>query len=249
MSTLRRLLPACVLGFLSTAGAAQTTYGPGGLFIHPTAYLPRKSAIGLNSSYFRQTEARTRHGEWFPQSLTYSVTDRLQVGGLYLHRSIDDQDEDGLGAFAKAQLLAEGPDRPAVALAGSYVGGDFRYSSVALVASRRFRAGGRDTFIGHVGAQYASRPRFDPSRPPDFEGPELGDSGLFVGGELPLGRAISLVAEAGTRFKFETHAESAIGLMWTGPGSLRVGIGVVNVGPSRDHGFFIGAGYGFGGNR
>ena len=50
-------------------------------------------------------------------------------------------------------------------------------------------------------------------------------------------------------FKFDRHESSGIGLTWSDPHGLSVGVGFVNTGRSDSNRLFIGAGYTIGGSR
>src|ERR1043166_4958862 len=112
-----------MLGFAGTIASGQTVYGPGGLFIHPTAFTPSKDATGINVSYFTQKIGAART-EWIPVSLTYSPENRIELGALYVNRLARSEHRDSGGAFAKFQFLEPKDRRPAIAIAASYIGGD-----------------------------------------------------------------------------------------------------------------------------
>jgi hypothetical protein len=104
---------------------AQTAYGPGGLFIHPTAFTPPKGTVSLSVSRFAiKDDDGTDH--WLPVSLTFSPSDKTQIGGLFVT-------EDGAseGLFGKAELTADSPTRPAFGIAGSFLTGSKEQSSIA----------------------------------------------------------------------------------------------------------------------
>lgn len=234
------LVGLTVLLSLSSLGGAQTIYGPGGLFVHPSAFVPQRGAIGLNVSWFSQKIDAGGRTEWLPVSLTYGATERLEVGALYVNRRARGRQRDSGGVFAKYQIGKDSAGGPAIALAGSYVGGDVQQSSLSLVASHAFKRGDQTLFTAHLGGQWARRADI-PVTKDDFGG--------FIGLELPLIDGLSLVGEAGTRFRFDRNSTSAIGLMWKARNGISIGVGYVNVGRSDNNRFFVGVGYPFGGNK
>lgn len=238
----RRLLSIGAAGLLLVAGsrpgAAQTAYGPGGLFIHPTAFVRPSGAATLNISWFEQKLPGSPTASWLPVSLTAGVGGRAEVGAIYVNRLDLSSGGSSGGVFAKVQLMPDSANRPAVALAASYLGGGIQLSSVSAVASHRFGEGTR-SITGHFGAQWARRADIPVSRD---------DTGLFAGVEIPLSRRLSLVGEYGTRFDFDYKERSALGLVWRGARGYQIGVGAVNVGRSRDQRFFVGVGFPLGGN-
>jgi hypothetical protein len=219
---------------------AQTVYGPGGLFIHPSALTPPKGSVGLNVSFYTETKTGGGHEEWLPVSLAYAASDRAQVGALFIDRRAGGSHRESGGIFAKYQLVPDGPRHPALALTGSYLGGDVKQWSLSGVASHRFTSGSRTSLIGHAGLQWVRRT--------DDIQPE-GDLAAFVGAEIPLTTRLSLLGEYGTKLSFNPEPASSIGLQWSSPGGISVGIAYLNTGRSSDNRFFVGVGYPIGGGR
>jgi hypothetical protein len=215
---------------------AQTGYGPGGLFIHPTALTPPKGSALLNASYFT-LKADDDTSTWIPVSVTYSPTDASQIGALYVGQP---GEKNSWGAFGKYQLMRDTLATPAVSIVGSYLNGDIQQSSVAGVVSHDFRVLGRSLVMVHAGVQWARRADIADAQ---------SDVSFFAGGQLPLKGGWYLVGEAGTKFKFDRRPATALGFMWHGPLGTVVGIGWVNEGRSEDNRFFVGVGYRIGGNR
>lgn len=219
---------------LATAVQAQTVYGPGGLFVHPSAFTPARGTFNLNASYFLQTEKGSGNTEWQPTSLTYSPTNQLQLGASLVRRHTPLNHGDSGGVFAKYLLLAGTKEQPtSVSLVGSYLAPGIQQSSVSLVASRDFKEGELTRYTGHVGLQWARRGTQD-------------GLAAFVGAQAALSPSVSLLAEYGTRFSFNVKAATSIGVVWMGRGQS-LGIGYVNPGGSQNSHFFIGAGYPLGG--
>jgi hypothetical protein len=119
---------------------------------------------------------------------------------------------------------------PAIALSGSYLGGDFQQSSLSLSGSWRIPATSGLTL--HSGLQWVRRADLPVSRD--------GFSRYFAA-EFPIGAGLRLVAESGSRLSFNRKAASAYGLMWSSRG-YSLGIGWVNTGRSDANRFFVGGG-------
>lgn len=220
---------------------AQTLYGLGGLFIHPTALTPQRGEFSLSASWFSQRIAGQGSTEWAPFGLSYGVSDRLEVGALYADRLRTNGLRRGsVGLFVRNQLLPEKAKQPAVALSASYLGSDVKLASVAGTASYHFRRGDRTLVLGHAGVQWGWR----------GDGvPDTDAVSLFVGAEVPLGQGFSVLGEYGTRFAFDYKERSALGLMWRSPRGFSVAAGYVNVGRSSENRFFVGVGVPIGGNK
>jgi hypothetical protein len=216
---------------------AQTLYGPGGLLIHPTALTPPQGQFGMNVSYYNQIIGTNTSTDWIPISLTYSISDRVEIGALFVDRRLGDY-RTSEGGFARYRILADAPSHPAFAIAGSYLDGDVKQSSVSGVFSHVFRRGGHKLLVLHAGAQWARRS--------DIALPGDSLSG-FLGAAVPLGDRFSLIAEAGTKFSFDRHETSAFGVSWQASKIVGISLGFVNTGRSKDNGFFAGVGYRFGG--
>jgi hypothetical protein len=231
---------ATLLFGLVRPARAQTVYGPGGLFVHPSAFVPARRGLGLNVSYFSQTSPG-RRTEWVPISLTVPVASRAQVGALHVQRRTTAGYRDSNGVFAKYQITPDRTSAPAFAVAASYLNGDVDQSSVSGVFSHNFVLRGERTVAAvHLGVQWVRRA--------DIADPQE-DTGVFVGVEVPLGNGWRLVGETGEKLRFNREAASAYGVMWSGPSGVSVGVGYVNAGRGDDNRFFVGVGYTLGGGR
>jgi hypothetical protein len=160
------------------------------------------------------------------------------MGGLFISRRAGGETRESGGIFARYQFRSESVLGPGIALVGSYLGGDVRQSSVSAVASWRVPAA-RGLAV-HSGFQWARRADLPKSQ---------SDLSRFVGADIPLGRGFRIVAEVGSRFKFDRKESSAIGFMWECRGGFQVGAGFVNTGRSDTVKPFVGAGYLIGANR
>jgi hypothetical protein len=222
------VLPAKVYG--------QTVYGPGGLFVHPTAFM-EPSGSRANLSWFTQ-EANGVESRWIPASLTFDLDQDTQAGALYVSRLLRGAERSSGGVFFKRRIIRESVLSPGIAVIGSYLGGDVQQSSLSLAGSWRIPAARGLTL--HSGIQWARRADLPVSRD---------GFSRYMALDAPLGAGFRAVGEIGSRFSFDRKASSAYGLMWSGPGGLEVGVGWVNTGRSDSNRFFIGAGITVAANR
>ena len=221
---------------LATTARAQTIYGPGGLFVYPSAFTPVRGTFNLNASFFTQTETGRGRAEWQPTSLTYSPTDRAQLGASFIHRHREGESSGSGGVFGKYRLISSAPDHPAtVSVVGSYLGPGITQSSLGVVASQSFKEGDLTRYTGHLGVRWARKGSQD-------------GLAAFVGAQATLSPSVSVLAEFGTRFRFDVKASTGIGVVWAGRGQS-LGVGYVNTGGSQNSQFFIGAGYPLGGAK
>ncbi len=234
---LRLLLAIVALVCIGKSGQAQATYGPGGLFVHASAFMPRPRQLDLNVSYFTQRLAPNPRSAFVPVSLTYGVSPQFEVGALYLNQPRGNPGGDSGGAFLKYQLMPDTPRQPAFAIAGSLLGGSIRLFSLSAVFSHTFTRADRPLFIGHLGVHYTRRTDL-PHVDEHLDG--------YYGVEIPFSRTVSALVEAHTTF--DRRALSAVGLKWSLGRGVNLGIGYVNI-SSDDPEFFVGVGYPLGGGR
>jgi hypothetical protein len=228
------LLEPCV-------GYCGGVYGPSGLFLHPTGYLPPDRHTTFGATYFtqvRETPAGDVTTEWIPVFVDQRLTKRLEGGLVYLHQRVSSEDRTSYGGFAKYQLLPEQGSRPALALAADYLSGDLRSASGYLVASKQFGTG-RHPIRAHLG--------YVVTRRSDLQGASgrfsETDDAPYAGLELFLTPKLRLVGEVEAKMKFYAEAPMSVGLMWTPERNVGLGIGWLNTGRSSESRFFIGVGY------
>src|SRR5579862_3482023 len=113
--TLLPILLACC-----ASGEAQTFYGATGLFVHPSAFVSKPRTLIFNASVVRQVTSPVDKDTYFPASLAYTVSDRLEAGALFVVRKEEDRTRTFPGAFTKYQLVPDAPSHPALALAATY---------------------------------------------------------------------------------------------------------------------------------
>jgi hypothetical protein len=232
------LLSALLLWGTASVARAQSTYTPGGLFVHPTAYTLQAHQFSLYTAAFTQDQDLGINNSYYNQSITYAPSDRLQVTALTAyHQAADVPSHTHLGTFLKYQLVPDTGAHPAFAITGAYVGNDHLESSVAGVVSHRFVHKGRVLSTLHLGIKWG--------RTPDEEGNQ-DDIGGFAGLQLPLNPYWDLVGETSTRFSFDRAAASSIGLMYHTRRGIGLSIGLVNGGRSSRMKPFFGVAYAIG---
>jgi hypothetical protein len=225
-------------------GAVQAAgvYGPSGLFLHTTAYLPPKGPPTVGATYFtqvRRTPAGERTITWVPVFIDTRLGDRVEAGAVYLHQRFQGDTLSSYGGFAKYQILPERQRAPAVAVDAEIISGDLRQSAVNLVASQELSRREERPLRLHVGWTLHRRS--------DLQGPEgrfdETDNAPFAGVEVGIAKNLRFVAEAEARLKFYPEAATAVGLMWTPSPQVGLAVGWVNTGRSTESRFFIGVGY------
>src|SRR5436853_7908228 len=132
---MRRWIPALLAWSLLAPGIARGAgvYGPSGLFLHTTAYLPPRGGPTAGATVFTQAR-RTARGDrsvtWTPVFLDGRAGARGELGAVYLHQRFAGQTLTSYGGFGKYQLLGEAAGRPALALDFETISGDLRQSAL-----------------------------------------------------------------------------------------------------------------------
>lgn len=240
-----RILLSALLGlgvFCGGCAQAAGVYGPSGLFLHTTAYLPAGRAPTLGATAFtqlRRTPAGDRSITWVPIFADGRVGARGEVGALYLYQEFQGRSLSSYGGFVKYQLLAEQARRPAVAADLEIISGDLRQQAITLVASKEFSRNPARPLRLHLG--------WTVHRRSDLVGPggrfSETDTAPFAGVELGLAPHLRLIAEGETKLKFYPAAATALGVMWTPCARFGLAIGWLNTGRSEQMRPFIGVGY------
>lgn len=232
------LLMTMVGGSVEAAGV----YGPSGLFLHTTAYLPPKGPPTVGATYFtqvRRTPAGERTVTWLPVFIDTRLGERAEAGAVYLHQRFQGDTLSSYGGFAKYQLVPEQPRTPAVAVDAEIISGDLRQSALNLVASKELSRREERPLRLHVGWTLHRRS--------DLQGPEgrfhETDNAPFAGVEVGIAKDLRFIAEAEAKLKFYPEPATAVGLMWTPSPRVGLAVGWVNTGRSEESRFFIGVGY------
>lgn len=236
--------PILSCGLLLWGGTSDAAgvYGPSGLFLHTTAYLPPSGPPTVGTTYFtqvRRTPAGNRTITWVPVFVDARLSERIEAGAVYLHQRFQGDSLSSYGGFVKYQLAPEQPRVPAFAVDAELITGDLRQAAVNLVASKELGRREDRPLRVHLGWTLHRRS--------DLQGPQgrfdETDNAPFAGVEVGVARNLRFIAEAEARLKFYPEAATAVGLMWTPSPQLGLAIGWLNTGRSVQSRLFIGVGY------
>jgi len=255
------ILIATMMGVLTLSAGAQSAYGPGGLFMIPSAYTsPEGQAnLGMMGSKEGMWAPHGPHEHlWLSTAVAYGATDRLQVGFTQIAFR-DANAKPTWGAFAKYQLRPESGNRPAIAVSGVWLPvWHWRTEAVSLSASKTIRLSDTASAHIHVGALHTrwfqgiktdhhpyapteghpDSPFYDKSRPIVRQVP-------FVGVDVGVGKWVKLTAEGRTRL-ISDHPDAIpakVGIIFTLPGNGRLGFAWGSSGLDSENSLTIGVGY------
>jgi hypothetical protein len=225
---------------LAAPASAQSLYGPGGLFLHPTASLPPKgqwtpSFLFLPQHHPVQDETRI----WLSSSLDYGLTDNLEVGAVFLQ--VTDWDHDAsFGGFLKYRLLSESANRPAVAIGFTGLTGGHVNARIGFLALRKqLGAAGRHPITANLGVQYVdvvdgiSRHQFQP----------------YAGLEFGITSRLSFIAEGRPRMNAEFGTPLGLTLAYQVSDRWKLAVTWANNGLSDTPKFGFGAGFSLGSRK
>jgi len=235
------LFAAIAIASIVTPSSAQTVYGQGGLFLHPSALVRPAGSVNFGVSYYTQNNSPKPDSEWNPFSLAYGASTQLEVGLTAIHHRAPALGEFwNAGPFARFQLWPDSPTRPAVGFATSNIPNEFRQTTISGVVSHQFGSSPAGGITLHTGVEWV-RTSGNTGHQSDAAG--------FIGIQIPVARNLGLIGETSTKLKFERTHASAAGLIWTPPGGFSLAVGWVNNGRSNSNEFFVGAGYPIGGAK
>jgi hypothetical protein len=220
------LLPAC-------PASTQSLYGPGGLFLHPTATLPEKGQVTPGFLLLPQHNPVAKSTRtWISASLDYGLTDRIEVGAVFL-KVAGWQRDPSAGGFFKYQLVKEGITVPAAAIGFTQLGGgDVNTRSAFLALRKQFGVGGKLRLIGHVGVEYAD----------EVDGIARHEFRPYAGAELEVGKRLSFIVEGRPRMNREFGTPIALTIAYKPSSNWRLAITWANNGLSDEPKFGFGAG-------
>jgi hypothetical protein len=247
---------AILVATLAVGGAvsAQSIYGPGGLFLNPTADFPPKGQ--LTPAILRIPQASGPNGldarrTWYSYSLDYGLTEKLEVGAVYLKiapgggQTHDFQDA-SIGGFAKYRILdGSVGGRPDVAVGGSFLTGGDANARVAFAALRFTpRLDLRYPAHLHLGVLYANQlNKFQRHNTLPYVGVDLGLSDTLIFFAEVRARATKPAGAA------DVKPPSAVGLVWQPSRSLKIVVAYADNGWSDSHKISVGIGHLIGGRR
>jgi hypothetical protein len=236
-----RWIAAVLLTLLLAApSSAQSLYGPGGLFLHPTASVPPRGQFTPSVLVLPQhnpVAGATR--VWVSGAVDYGLLDDLEIGVVALKVTNWDRDP-SFGGFAKYRFLRETAARPALAAGFTgLTGGDVNTRIGFLAAQKRFNPTGRFPVTGHLGVQYADVVDGVPKR--QFQ--------PFAGVELGLTSRLSFIAEGRPRMRGEFGTPLALTLAYQVTPAWRLAVTWANNGLSDRPMFGFGAGFSLGSRK
>jgi hypothetical protein len=242
MKHVTKLLFCLGLLALSVAGArAQSMYGPGGLFLYPTADVPPQGQLTLGVLVLPQrippTPGLHTNPTWGSTSIDYGLTPDLEIGATSL--AITDF-RPSYGGYFKYRFLRGTGRRPSMAIGATYSRSGDNSGRAAFLALRQpLNADERRPIIGHLGVTYINV----------LAGLPYNQYQPYGGIEWGLGKQFTLIAEARPRGKSDFKTSSALSLAYRyGRGGLLV-VSLANTGQSTQSRFGFGVGYQIGVRR
>lgn len=245
------LLASCLVCCAPQA-RAQSIYGPGGLFLNPTADFPEKGQITVAALGMPQkVDTDGNRLTWSSYSVDYGLSEKWEIGATYLKINPgSSQFKDGsAGFYAKYKVMDEvRGKRPALAVGGNFLtGGDadarsafaaLRYTVTSPEAKNPLRL--------HLGAIYID----------EMDGIKHRDLTPYIGADFGLTRSLSAFAELRPRLDGASsgvsgsYAARSLGLVWNPSNRYKLVLAYGSNGwndqPSQ---LGIGVGYGLGGGR
>lgn len=229
---MRALLIAALAVGLALPASAQSLYGPGGLFLHPTASLPDAGQLTPAVLVLPQDiPGRDSMRTWVSASLDYGVTDDLEIGATWLKVTAWDRDP-SYGGYFKYRLLRETDDRPALAFGMTQLGFGDVNSRIGFLAARKQLSRGRHGVVGHLGVLYTdeidgvSHHRWEP----------------YAGVEVGLARNLTFIAEGRPGSEGYLGTPLALTLAYRASENYRLALTWANAGHATHPSFGFGAG-------
>ncbi len=235
---LRSLLPLA-LSLLAAPASAQSLYGPGGLFLHPTASVPPKGKLTPAILVLPQhnpvfDDTRT----WISGTLDYGLTDDLEIGATVVKVSGWERDASA-GGFLKYRFWGDDAGTSAAVGFTQLGGGEVDTRLGFLAVRHAFSQPGARRIVGHLGVQYVdyidavSKHEFQP----------------YAGIEIGLSSRLSFIAEGRPRMSQEFGTPLALTLSYRPSEDWTLALTWANNGLSDTPKFGFGAGYTLGSRR
>jgi hypothetical protein len=235
------VLIALVLAAAGTSpAAAQSLYGPGGLFLHPTADVPKEGQLTpafLILPQHNPVADSTRTWETF--SLDYGLSDKLEIGLTGITVAGWNKDP-SVGGFFKYQFMGETSSRPAAAFgATGLFGGELNTRSAFLAFRKQVGNISKHPIVAHLGVSYVD---VEDGLPRDSWRP-------YAGIEFGISSRLSFIAEARPRGDREFGTPLALTLAYRVNDNWRLALSWANSGQSDRPMFGFGAGFSLGARR
>lgn len=239
--TLLQFSAAAALALAAGAPAsAQSLYGPGGLFLHPTASLPEAGRFTPSLLVLPQhNPVRDVTRTWISGSVDYGVLPDLEVGATLL-KVAGWHESPSYGGYFKYRLRRESLTMPAVAIGYTHLdGGSFNTRIGFLALRKQLGVADRRLVVGHLGVQYADR----------VDGLSKHELQPYAGLELGLVPRLTLSLEGRPRMNNEFGTVLGVTLAYKVNDDWRLALTWANNGQSDHPLFGFGAGIALGSRR
>jgi hypothetical protein len=238
-----------LVGYSAGAVQGQSLYGPGGLFLLPTADVPLKGELTPGVLMLPQTKTpelnEHRVQTWISTSLDYGLTHDLEVG---LERLQVTDWPATFGGFAKYRFLRETSCRPAMAVGLVNTGfgenhtppiGNIHNRSYFVALRKGFLQNSAHPVVGHFGIEYI-----------DVDRGVFHDTLLpYAGAEVGLVPRWTFIAEGRPKGRGDVGTPLALSLSYSYGRGRRVVVTWANEGQSERPLFGFGVGIAIGERR
>lgn len=236
-----RVLSAALLSLaLAAPASAQSLYGPGGLFLNPTASLPPRNQLTPSVLVLPQRHPSGAVRTWLSVGVDYGVTDDIEIGLTYLE-VFNWKETPSFGGYAKFRVMRETDRRPAIAAGFSQLAFgdvDARFAFVAA-QKRLLDIADRYPLTMHLGGMYID----------ELEGIERQEAVPYGGLEIGLNRHFNFAIEARAKTDGDVSTPWGMTLLYRPNEDWRFALTWSNTGQSTDPKFGFGAGLTLGSRR
>lgn len=231
----------------SVPAAAQSIYGPGGLFLNPTADFAPKGQLSPAALYIPTNEP-DRKTSLYSLGADYAISDKVEGGITYIKLAPGgDQPHGSFGGSLKFKLRQGRGWDPTLAAGGSYLGGGSLNARTAFFAAKfapDFAPPKHPVFL-HAGLLYADQ----------LWGAKRKDLVPYVGATVELTRGVTAFGEWRERMKAydpspgDIRAPQAFGVILAPSEDYKLVLAYANNGQSTDDKFSVGVGFTLGSRR
>ena len=185
--------------------SARTLYGPSGLIMNPSAYVPDAGSASIGASTFT-VDLPGADKRWVSSTIDFGVGGKGEAGLTYLRRT-GGGSQSGFGGFGKYQFQHESATSPAIAVGIDYIGGNLKTSQGYLTATKRLSpADALHPFTLTAGVIHVQ----------DRDGIARNDNDVFGGFNLGIAPRLNLVTEWRSRTAGNPKNGSGANLLFGG---------------------------------
>ena len=226
-------------GVCAPAGA-QSLYGPGGLFLHPTASVAAPGDINPSFLFLPQRNSQSRATRiWMSTSVSVGLPGRIEAGVTALKVTGWDRNP-SFGGFVKYQFRPETLTSPALAIGATQLsGGDVNNRQLFLAARKKVGLLYGRSITANLGAQYVD----------EEDGISRHEFRPYAGLELGLSERLSFIAEARPLQNREFGMPLALTFSYRASDRMKFALTYANNGLSDEPRIGFGAGYSLGARR